>query len=53
LEIGVVKVGLGFKVFTIQMWVPFIKGEGVGNLYIDMGLNKIKTHKDERISVWK
>lgn len=35
------------------MCVPLIKGEGMGNLYIDMGSNKIKTHKDGKISVWK
>jgi hypothetical protein len=53
LAIGDFKVGLGFNVFIIQMWVPLIKGDVMGNLQIVMGLNKIKTHKDGRISVWK
>jgi hypothetical protein len=42
LEIGGFNVGSGFNVFIIQMWVPLIKGEVVGNLQIVMWLNKIK-----------
>ncbi len=30
MEIGDFNVGLGFKVFILQMWIVLIKGEGVG-----------------------
>jgi hypothetical protein len=45
------KIGLGFKLFIIQMCVPLSKGMCVGNLQIAMGLNKIKTHKHMKVSV--
>jgi hypothetical protein len=51
LEIGGFNVGLGFNVFIIQMWVPLIKGEVVGNLQIVMWLNKVKTHKAGKVNV--
>jgi hypothetical protein len=47
------KIGLGFKLFIIQMCVPLSKGTCVGNLQIAMGLNKIKTHKYMKVSVWR